>query len=282
MIRSQIAENRTTKLIGKCIYCGSTENLHDEHCIPESLNGVHVLGKGSCGDCGKITSKFERAYARESMLAVRTALKMKSKRSKSRRPTEFPIRITKDGQEQVINVPVEEHYSVIPMIDIGPPGKYPDSPHALGLKHGQYKLHPFPIRPNEHVEYLAKKYGADEMSVDFQIDVTGFLRMIAKIAYCQIVWQYGLGGIGEAYAIPAILGTKNDIWQWVGSDGTQKLQKLSQRMKTDHIVSTWFEPGGELHAGVKLFKNAPTPEYDVIVGRLTNALYGFYQSVGPE
>jgi hypothetical protein len=195
MIRGEIAENRTVKAVGKCIYCGSLENLHDEHCIPESLNRVHVLGKGSCGDCAKITSKFEGDYARESMLPVRTAWNMKSKQSKSKRPTEFPMRFIKGGREQVISVPVEDHYSVIPLVEIGAPGKYPNRPHALGLRNRQFKLNPFRIRPDKHIDYLVKKYGADEMSVDFQIDVSGFLRMIAKIAYCQVVWKYGPSAI---------------------------------------------------------------------------------------
>ena len=118
------------------------------------------------------------------------------------------------------------------------------------------------------------------MSVDFDIDVDGFLRMIAKIAYCTTVWQYGLHNIAERYVVPAILGQTNDIWQWVGSDGNQEIYEEMKQMKTDHIVATWFTPEGELRARVKLFKKATTPEYDVIVGRLRPAVLGFYQSVG--
>jgi hypothetical protein len=280
MFRSSIAEHREVKFVGKCIYCGSTENLHDEHCIPESLNGFHVLGKASCQPCGRITSRFEGEYARDSMLPVRTAWNMRSKRSKSKRPTGFPMRFVKNGEELVINVPVGDHYSVIPLIEIGPPGRTPHAPHASGLSHGEYKLHPFRIRSDEHIDYLVKKYQADAMSVDYDININGFLRMIAKIGYCQTVWSYGLNNIGEKYVVPAILGKSNDIWQWVGSDGTQEIHELTKRMKTDHIVSTWFTPDGELQARVKLFKKSYTPEYDVIVGRLTPMAHAFYQSIG--
>jgi len=55
MLPSHIAVNKVRKFVGKCIYCHSTENLHDEHVIPESLNGVRLLKKGSCGGCGRIT-----------------------------------------------------------------------------------------------------------------------------------------------------------------------------------------------------------------------------------
>lgn len=280
MIRGSIAENRTVKFVGKCVYCGSTENLHDEHCIPESLNGVHVLEKGSCGNCGTITSRFEGSYARDSMLPVRTAWNMKSKRSKKKRPTKFPMKFIQEGREQIIDVPIEDHHSLIPLVDIGPPGKYRNGPHASGLRYREYRINNFRIRPEEHAHQVLEKYGADELSVDFQINVPGFLRMIAKIAYCTMVFRYGLNNIGEAYVVPAILGISDDIWEWVGSDGTQTFYHQSKNMKTDHLVTNWFTEDGELQSGVKLFKKSLTPEYTVIVGRLKEQTHGFYQSVG--
>lgn len=279
MLRSDIAVNKVHKFVGKCIYCGSTENLHDEHCIPESLNGVRLLDKGSCGDCGRITSQFEGRYARESLLAVRTAWNMKSKRSKKKRPTEFPICFKKDGQERIINVPVDDHFPLIPMVEIGPPGKDPYPPHRNGLQPGQYNLQAFQIRPDEHLQYLMKKYDADSFSVDFHIEIVGFLRIVAKIAYCTTIWKYGLNSIAEAYVVPAILG-KGEICDWVGSRGDQKLHKRSKHLITDHVVSTYQTPNGELHSEVTLFKNFPTPEYHVIVGQLTEEARGLYESLG--
>lgn len=280
MIRGDIAETKIRKFVGKCIYCGSIENLHDEHVIPESLNGVRLLEKGSCGDCGRITSRFEGSYARDSMLPVRTAWNMKSKRSKNKRPTEFPMRFIKNGREKIINVPVDDHYSIVPMVEIGPPGKYPNLLHAQGLQHGQYQIRPFNIRPDEHIEYLKQKYDADSISVDFELDVKGFLRMIAKIAYCTAVWRYGLSNISKAYVVPTILGNSDDILQWVGGDGEQWIYEESKHMDTDHVVITWQSPDGDIHAGVKLFKKSLTPEYLVIVGQLTKTAYGLYQSLG--
>jgi hypothetical protein len=172
-------------------------------------------------------------------------MKMKSKRSKSKRPTEFPIRIITNGREETINIPAGDHYPVIPLVEIGPPRRYPNQPHASGLAHGQYRLTVVPVREQEHIQYLAEKYQADEMSVDFDIDVDGFLRMIAKIAYCTTVWKYGLDNIESRYVVPAILGKSNDIWHWVGSDGNQEIYEEMKQMKTDHIVATWFTREGE-------------------------------------
>jgi hypothetical protein len=104
--------------------------------------------------------------------------------------------------------------------------------------------------------------------------------MIAKIAYCISVWRFGLKSIGEAYVVPAILGTNNDIWTWVGSDGEQEVYKHTKHMASDHDVNGWFDDNGVLHARVKLFKKSLTPEYEVVVGKLTDVTLGFYRSIG--
>jgi hypothetical protein len=189
------------------------------------------------------------------------------------------MRFVKNGKERIINVPVEDHISLIPMVEIGPPGKCPLPAHKKGLKPGDYELHPFKVKEDEQIDVLLKKYDADSISVNCNLEVVGFLRIIAKIAYCTVVWKYGLSNIGKAYVVPAILGT-DEICDWVGSHGDQKIFEDSKHIKTDHVVTTWQTPDGELHAGVKLFKDGPTPEYHVFVGQLTEAAQGLYQSLG--
>lgn len=95
-----------------------------------------------------------------------------------------------------------------------------------------------------------------------------------------MVFRYGLHNIAEAYVIPAILGKTNDIGHWVGSDGTQRHSEETKHMNTDHLVTNWFTEDRELLSAVKLFKKSLTPEYLVVVGRLTEQTYAFYQSIG--
>jgi hypothetical protein len=189
------------------------------------------------------------------------------------------MRFIKNGQERIINVPVEDHMSVVPMMEIGPPGMCPDIPHARDFRPGQYEIRPYQIRPDDHIDYLLQKYDAESAIVDFHLDITAFLRMIAKIAYCTVVWKYGLNNIGKAYVVPAILGDTNDIFDWVGSDGEQQIYKDTKHLDTDHVVITW-QSGRDILSGVKLFKKSFTPEYFVIVGQLTEQAHGLYQSVG--
>jgi hypothetical protein len=51
---------------GLCIYCGKRDvRLTDEHVVPFSLGGHHILEAASCLTCADITKKFEQDVARE-------------------------------------------------------------------------------------------------------------------------------------------------------------------------------------------------------------------------
>jgi hypothetical protein len=54
--------------VGRCIYCyDGTSILGNEHIIPFSLNGTHILPQASCLKCAEVTSQVERvAFAKSS------------------------------------------------------------------------------------------------------------------------------------------------------------------------------------------------------------------------
>jgi hypothetical protein len=269
--------------IGKCIYCGATENLETEHAFPESLNGDLELLEASCRVCAVITGKFEGRFTGDTLKPARTVLGMKSKRGKKNQPKEFPMQIVRDGKEETHNVPLDEYMAVIPLWELGLAGKNPYGYHANGLQHGEARLIVFRAQSDEKTITLAEKYEADELKVTFPLYLEEFLRMIAKIAYCFAVAKYGLKEIEEAYVLPAILGkSKNmleDLLHWIGGDGTQELYTLSKHAKADHVAATGIL-NGEIRVRVKLFKNVETPEYYVEVGRISNRLRAFYKGVG--
>jgi hypothetical protein len=268
------------KYIGKCIYCGATENLSDEHAVPQSLNGDLILEKASCAACGVITGRFEGRYTNETIKAARAVLGMKTRRKKER-PKEFPVQVRRGDKLETINVHLDEYAAVIPLFDIGPPGKYHWEHHAEGLRFGEARLKVFPIRSEEETRKLAEKYQADELQVKFKVYLEDFLKMIAKIAYCFAVARYGLNQIKEVYVLPAIIGKSNDIWHWVGGDGNQELFTVSRNIVGNHVVSMGFVQG-EIRVRLKLFKDAQTPEYYVIVGRISDSVRGLYESVGQK
>jgi hypothetical protein len=66
---------------GRCIYCGATNPLKDEHIIPFSLVGKAVIAAASCGDCEKITSDLDGYLARQIFREYRAHVGMKSRRT---------------------------------------------------------------------------------------------------------------------------------------------------------------------------------------------------------
>src|SRR5438045_2287022 len=68
------------RTLDKCIYCGSTEKLTDEHIIPFGLGGPWVLADASCPECCKITSRFELNVLRNFWDPARAALGMPTRR----------------------------------------------------------------------------------------------------------------------------------------------------------------------------------------------------------
>src|SRR5579859_1475501 len=72
---------------GACIYCDAKGvKLTDEHAVPLSLEGQHILEGASCLRCADITKKFEQDVAREMWGDFRNSYNVRSRR-KSKRKT---------------------------------------------------------------------------------------------------------------------------------------------------------------------------------------------------
>src|SRR5258705_11525776 len=78
------------RVIGECIYCGSTRGLTREHAVPYGLNGAWTLHDASCDVCAGITQRFERDTLKSLLPAVRTVLAMQTRRPKER-PKTLPL-----------------------------------------------------------------------------------------------------------------------------------------------------------------------------------------------
>jgi len=59
--------------------------LSDEHIVPFSLGGKHVIREASCSDCANITKKFEQRVARDLWGDARNSYDAPSRRKKERK-----------------------------------------------------------------------------------------------------------------------------------------------------------------------------------------------------
>jgi hypothetical protein len=93
---------------GACIYCDVTGvRLTDEHVVPLSLGGQHIIKNASCDDCATITTKFERDVAREMWGDARISYNAPSRRKKERKTH---IMLTDpDNPQRKVKVPYSEY-----------------------------------------------------------------------------------------------------------------------------------------------------------------------------
>jgi hypothetical protein len=177
--------------VGRCIYCGDTVRLQDEHIIPEALGGRVVLPDASCPKCADVTSRFERIVARDMYWALRMKLGIQGKRHRRReRPTHWPGKISdgtsiKDVKIEIGNLPMV--YMAIEMppagIIIGEPPR-DTSP--------ELKLHLKGV-PAE-VEQLLSEFDAGRWAFEHIWDWSAFNKLLAKIAHAYVVGLVGEEG----------------------------------------------------------------------------------------
>jgi hypothetical protein len=244
--------------IGRCIYCGSTDKLTDEHILPRGLKGPWKLLKGSCQSCSQITSKFERSVLREQFLLPRSALGLPTYHTKNR-PQRFSFEVEKEGRKGKITLPASECPPLFVMLNLKKPRYIDDYDYDKGVKVIGASLH------GPELSKMQEQLGIDDIGIRVDMHGTDFERMLAKIAYGMTILKYGPDALQECYVLPCILGQKEDVGYWVGSSGREftalpvekELHRIFIRVK-----------GNEVGASIRLFANFRTPEYLVIVGKL--------------
>jgi hypothetical protein len=267
--------------IGKCIYCGATEGLSREHIVPFALNGSKVLQEASCAACAAITSSFERRVLRDSLGPARDILNINSRKKKGRQ-THYPMRMERRGKTFIENVPLDEYIPLLPVLVLGLPGYLGDSRrHQVGDGTvNATMIGKAMIRSESHVDELLKKYNTTQVTVKYNFHPVDFGRMLAKIAYCLAVRQFGLSGITVNYVLPAILGQSDDLWHFVGCDLTYPYNAISME-KIDALI--WVDMDiiqGDVQARLRILPQANTPAYVVVVGGAREGLQGLFQGLG--
>lgn len=200
--------------IGECIYCGSKHvDLSDEHILPYSLGGKEILQQASCETCARITSQLEGSVSRNMLGSLRTALDYPTYHKKSRPPLQVVASV--EGISWRVTVEPSEYplFVVLPQLKLlggAFDGHCPDPP---SICHGAWIQ---PIRMIGVGKFV--EIGADTITAESVIDVHSFLRVVAKIGYCAVVWSCGFEAVQGALVVPSILGRENEIARFVGED----------------------------------------------------------------
>ena len=249
--------------VGRCIYCGGTENLGREHIIPYALGSIAVLPKASCKRCAKITGGFEQEVLRGPMWPVRVIRKLKSRTKHKDAAKTEPLMVVKDGKEQTIELPLEEYPILLPFLIFSPPAITFSSEYTNGIRLiGQATIS---FGPNP--EDVLRKFGASQIKITPRKSYpVSFARMLAKITYSYAFAEGAINALeGDSVVLPSILGERDEIGLWVGM--VDKSIKSSKGL-LHRLVLIEDRKQNLLIAEVQLFADSQTPNYCVILGKL--------------
>ena len=177
--------------IGKCIYCGKTENetkLKKEHIVPYSLAGKSVLPKASCGICESITSAFEGKCVSTMYKLFRLRFNIQTRR-KNKRAKSRVVPAIVNGESKLIDLPVDGLIGVIGFVHFPMPGilKTP------GVKPSTFegtRLSVMNVEPKNKKRW--KQENISSISSNINFDINSYALMMAKIAHCVSVGCLGI------------------------------------------------------------------------------------------
>jgi hypothetical protein len=248
--------------VSRCIYCGATDQLSDEHIIPYSLNGNLVLRDASCGVCAATTGAIEQHLCDTIFQAIRLHQYF---RSRGKRPRPDSLFLSKDGES--FKIPASDHpgWLVLPIFSLPSfPGEGESGIRVAGAVSW--------LTAEDAIHRHAALPEGTGLSAKFKPDRLG--RMLAKIAHSYSVLYLGPDGF-LPFPPDIILDRGENIAKYVGGTGTiQKSAILPTQLHQIEIDFTTDEVGRKaLYCRIRLFSNhESSPTYVAFTGYLVGEM----------
>lgn len=240
---------------GKCIYCDAEGSLTDEHMLPFSLGGQHILKKASCKACASQTSLIERRVARDMWGDARTSYAAPSRR-KSKRADYIEM----DG----IKVPSAQYPGQFCFPHMPRPGLLQTPP--SGADHSPLWNIKF-YGDTNRLKRIEKKYPG-RVKFKFRYRPTEFSQMLLKAAYCHALTEIPIDLFSNNFR-DAIFDAGFNHSRLVGFSerqlGRQELGYFFQTELIGNREEILVAPE------VQIFSNVGTPTYQVVVGKVSGA-----------
>jgi hypothetical protein len=244
---------------GACIYCGASGiRLTDEHVIPLSLGGFHILEGASCDSCANITTKFERDVARELWGDARNSYNAPSRRKKERKS--HIILSDPDVPGRRVKVPYNEYPAAMVFYKMGRAGLLEGLPDNVDVS-ATWQL--VATHDPAKAKQFTEKWGMKPTS-RFRHVPDSFARLLAKIGYCNLLCTLDPVDF-RPICLPYILGAKSIPSYVVG--GTFEIAEPNPGL--GYVLNTaGFIRDDRLMliTEIRLFADSGTPKYHVVVG----------------
>lgn len=261
MLRTLKMDTRTYPSFERCIFCGSAENLTDEHIVPYALSGLGEMKirNGSCRIHNNYANQaYEQPALKADFLTVRHMLELKRRnRGKKKSPRKMP-RVSYAPWTGVGHIYDQElspnEYPPFWSFIIHPPAGLlvgEDRPNAASsISLGEIPLGT-KISPETH-RYVTTR-------TPFIIAAPELL--VAKMAYCHAVAERGLDFAKYADIIDILVGNRSGIFNFVG----QPL--IEEKLSRDKLHNFYFRRRGKYETVlVHLFASFGGPIYEVVLG----------------
>lgn len=246
--------------VGSCIYCGSPDDLRDEHIVPFGLGGNLVLPDSTCGECADITSRFERSVLRGPMRPIRVMRGIQSRRRHRGAPTHLPLQVRFAEDWETVQIPVTEYPLLLQFFVYDVPGCLQPETYGYGLRVRGQMTFSFGPRPEE----VLARLGARQVRVSQTYVPGDFAKMTAKVAYSMAVAVNAIDPTnGKPEVVRSILGEVDDVGRWVGMV-SQPRRRIRDVL---HHVAVQRDSEHHLLVGhVQYLTDTGTPTYVVVLG----------------
>jgi hypothetical protein len=247
---------------GTCIYCGARDiRLTDEHIVPYSLGGVHVLREASCDTCADITKKFEQKVARDLWGDARTSFNAPSRRKKLR-PKHLFMTDAADPTQR-IRIPAHEFPGGFVFYKMSRAGLLEGLPEDVDIS-GTWEM---VVIDDDKRRNTFHQKNPGKLVLRFRHVPHEFGRLLAKIGYGQILTSLEPSDF-RPVCLPYIVGSKTNVSYVVGGslEDQQPEPGFGYSLKTaafgtrDRLM---------LVAIIRLYANTHAPAHHVVVGDVT-------------
>ena len=252
---------RVYRAVNACIYCGSAEDLTDEHIVPYALGGNLLLPQASCKACTTVTAKLENICSTMFGLA-RTKLQLPT-RNKKKRLKVHPMKVVRfTDKEANIEMPTDELPPLLMFLRYQPPralSGLPEFTTDLAWK-------PWYYPPPDVLAPLLIKHQIKRVRDAFQFKPWHFNRVLAKISHGLAVAELGLGGFQQLLP-DLILAKKRDTGHLIGcpyEDDPPGIHTNEFQLNEVQVDEVRY-----LVTRLRLFSRLGAPVYHVVTGILS-------------
>lgn len=276
MIRSIEMQTKTYPSLGRCIFCGCTQDLTAEHIVPEALTGVGEMkiANGSCRTCNNYANEaYEQIAIRNDFLAIKNMLGLRRKRrGKKQRPRRVP-RISYSNEQGADLGELTFDQEI-------PPENYPPFYHFVihppaGLLVGIDRSGGGLLGEGLNLSGPDAKFEIGRLDLDLPNRITPFgaaimetlsicetAKTIAKMAYCWAVAENGLEAFDTKDLVDLLMGRRNDVFNFVG------FPLVPEQLAMLRLHKFYFRKRGEtVTVLVHTFASFGGPAYEIVVGK---------------